>query len=156
MKKTRCKITPIENNPRTNNTTTKKRPIFSSVISFAHFHTTFLSCTFVTSWEQPFRRVYLKQTGTPNRFKSVLTKSLKYNFITNIFSAKTRFVGQQINKKRGATNFPTGNIKDSAKVASFLSLYIKTTRSSYLKEHLQLVSLHTISQKKYDSVVFLT
>ena len=73
----------------------------------------------------------LKKTGIPKRFKYVLTKSLKYNFITNVFSAKTRLVGLQIYKKRGETNFPTDNIKYSAKVVSFLSLYLKVTRSSY-------------------------
>ena len=85
----------------------------------------FLSYGFAVSWKQPFRRVCLKQTRTPKKFKSVLTKSFKYNFITNIFSAKTRFIRLQINKKEGETNIPTDNISKRASVSFFILIAVK-------------------------------
>ena len=53
----------------------------------ASFHTTFLAFPFVRHWKQPFIGVPHK-TGLPKKFENVLSKSLKNNCKTDIFSAK--------------------------------------------------------------------
>ena len=129
-KKQDVKLPQLKITPQTNNTTTIKRPIFSSVISFAQILTL------------RFCHVHLQHLGSSQSEecasnKLILPIGLKmysqdpWNITSLPISFQARFVDLQFNKKRGETNFHTGNIQDSAKVVSFLSSYINPTRSSH-------------------------
>ena len=72
------------------------------------------------------------------------------------FQQRLGLLACKLTKKR-RNNFPTDNIKGSAKVVRFLNLYIKTTRSSYFLRNISkwLLCIQLV-KKNLDSVVFLT